>query len=234
MYYATEKQMERLDNLATKNGLEIKQMMELAGWHIISLFSQLRITKAKKVCVVSGVGNKGGDGLSAARHLTNRGHRVSVVLMRSSKLSPDASHHLKLLNKMNVPVYIFSSSVGKKKIKNTDVIIDSLLGYHLKGAPRGLFKEAIEMINASKAKVIAYDLPSGVSASTGKCYDPCIRADATLSLALPKRAFRVAAGKKKSGKVYLADIGIPIFLYDKIKKGSRPKFEAYTHSLIRL
>ncbi|MBI4050310.1 MAG: hypothetical protein HY398_02575 [Candidatus Doudnabacteria bacterium] len=188
MYFATAKEMERLDELAVKNGLSVLQMMELAGWHMVSLFELLKIPKKTKIVVVCGKGNKGGDGLSAARHLTNHGYRVSVMP------------------------------------REAGVIIDALIGYHLNGAPRGKFREAIEWINNCGKKVVAYDLPSGVDATTGKYFAPCIRAFATLTLALPKRAFLKKEARKKSGRVFLADIGIPEFLYDKIRNSSRPDF----------
>ncbi len=84
--------------------------------------------------------------------------------------------------------------------------------------------EVINIINKVKGDVITYDIPSGVDASTGECLEPCIKAYATLSLALPKHVFDTKNGQAKSGKVYIADIGISDFLYDQIKKNSRPDF----------
>ena len=92
MYYATAKEMERVDELAVQNGLAIEQMMELAGAHILSIFEKLDIDKDQKTVIVCGKGNKGGDGLSAARHLINHGWDVSVVLV-SEDIKPDPMHH---------------------------------------------------------------------------------------------------------------------------------------------
>ena len=227
MYYATAKEMERIDKLAVQNGLEIRQMMELAGWHIVSLFKILRISKQSPVVVVVGKGNKGGDGLSAARHLINHGWDVSVIML-SETVSADSLHHLALLKKMQVPTIVYER--GKSKalsvIKHSAVLIDALIGYHLDGPPRGLFKEIIESMNQPGKKIIAYDLPSGIDATTGKCLRPCIQAHATLSLALPKRLFKIKKSKAACGKIFLADIGIPNFLYDRICRGSRPHFNS--------
>jgi len=79
-------------------------------------------------------------------------------------------------------------------------------------------------MNVSKKKIIAYDIPSGLDSTTGKCYDPCIKAFATLTLALPKKAFTNNKARSHVGKLFLGDIGIPGFLYDRVKKGSRPYF----------
>ena len=101
--------MEQLDKLAVQNGLEIRQMMELAGWHMISLFNILRISRQSPIVVIVGKGNKGGDGLSAARHLANYGWEVSVILL-SKIISADALHHLSLLKKMRVPIIVYGKT----------------------------------------------------------------------------------------------------------------------------
>lgn len=234
MYYASEKEMETLDALAVRSGLEIGQMMELAGWHMVSLFKKLRMPKSAVITIVVGKGNKGGDGLSAARHIVNNGWKVQVILL-SINISKDSKHHLLLIKKMKIPIILYSQNKEKAHdlIKNSDILIDALIGYHLSGSPRGVFKEIIECMNGAKNKIIAYDLPSGVDATTGKCMSPCIRAYATLSLALPKRAFKTNGVKKSCGKIFLADIGIPNFLYDRIRAGSRPHF-GYSDGLMRL
>jgi hydroxyethylthiazole kinase-like uncharacterized protein yjeF len=210
--------------------------MELAGWHMVSIFRQLKIDRRKSIGIFCGVGNKGGDGLAAARHLHNHGWPVEIIMIRQRKISPDAAHHLRLLKLMNIPIYSFTRdrSAAHKCVMNASVIVDSLIGYHLQGAPRGSFAEAIELIGRMHCRVISYDLPSGVDATTGQCYQPCIRANTTLTLALPKKAFKSAEAIKRAGRIYLADIGIPEFLYDKIQKGSRPSFERCTDNLIKV
>lgn len=235
MYYATAKEMEKLDELAIRGGLEISQMMELAGWHMTSLFRKMKIPRRSKIVIVVGRGNKGGDGLSAARHLSNNGWNVSVILM-SYQISKDAKHHLNLIKKMGIPVNLYSKNktLAHNIIKKSDILIDSLIGYHLNGAPRGLFKEIIEYINNSGKRIIAYDLPSGLNPTSGKCLVPCIRAHVTLALALPKRAFKAKSSKKWFGSVFIADIGIPKCLYDKIYPNSRPRFEQSGDGLILL
>lgn len=232
MHFATAKEMAKLDKLATRSGLEIPQMMELAGWRMVSLFTHLRILKNTKVLIICGKGNKGGDGLSAARHLHNHGFTVSVVLV-SSVLSQAASHQLRIVKKMRIPVILYPSQKSRSIsiIDKSDLIIDALIGYNLEGTPRGVFREIIELINQAGKKVVAYDIPSGIDATTGECFTPCIQAAATMTLALPKKAFLHKKVLRKSGQVFLADIGIPSFLYKMVKRYSRPDFR---NSLIKL
>jgi len=225
MYFATAEEMEQLDAIAVRHGLEIRQMMELAGWHMLNVFKNLKIFKDQKVVVVCGKGNKGGDGLSSARHLLNHGYDVSVILA-SEDLKTDPFHHLKLLRDMNCTIVVASNkeSTHEKMITNADVLIDALIGYHLNGAPKGIYAELITQMNNPNSAIIAYDMPSGVDADTGECITPCIQAKATLTLAMPKKCFETLPGKKASGKLFVADIGIPVWMYDEIVAGSRPIF----------
>lgn len=224
VYRSTAKEMEKLDEVAVAHGLAIHQMMELAGFHMVELFKILRVKKTARIVALCGSGNKGGDGLSAARHLINHGYTdVSVVLTKKS-LKPDPRHHLALLVKMKVPIMTFGDVASARKIAKADVIIDAIVGYHLRGMLRGGAFDAVNALNASSARVIAYDMPTGLDATSGVCRGVCATATATLTLALPKRGLFSKEGKRKSGRVFLADIGIPAFLYDMVKRGSRPAF----------
>ena len=221
IYHASGIEMERLDQVAVEAGLEIRQMMELAGWQMVRLFELLDIDADAVVTIVVGTGNKGGDGLAAARQLVNYGWEVQILLL-DQRISVDAQHQLKIAQDMKIPVSQFKPS--QTDLSDSDVILDSLIGYHLEGPPRGLFAEAIEVINKTKALVIAEDFPSGLEPTSGECLQPCIKADSTLALALPKKAFETSSGQQASGRILLADIGIPAWMYDQIKPGSRPSF----------
>jgi NAD(P)H-hydrate epimerase len=223
MYFADADEMAHLDEMAIKNGLEVRQMMELAGWAMVSLFQRLDINNEHSVCVVCGVGNKAGDGLSAARHLHNYGFPVSVILVGAVN-SEDAKHHLSLVEQLPVQIHSVQDAVAQQMIENADVIIDAMIGYNLDGPPRSPFDRVVEVVNKSEARVIAYDLPTGLDPTSGEVYKPCIDANETLSLALPKAGFK-HGGADVSGPVYVADIGIPSVHYTTIRSNSRPGFD---------
>lgn len=233
MYFSTAQEMERLDELAVENGLEIRQMMELAGWHILGVFRELKIPTGARVVIAVGKGNKGGDGLAAARHLANYGFSVSVILS-AHDIKPDPAHHAALLKQMGVPMILFQKDrdQSQRLIRQADVIIDALIGYHLQGEPRGDMADIIrtirdrEPIAGKSALVIAYDLPSGMNATTGDVGDTRIEAQATLTLAMPKKCFKNPSARALAGDIFLADIGIPAFLYNLVRQGSRPDFGA--------
>jgi len=226
MFHYSTKEIEELDRIAVENGLEIRQMMELAGFHMVSVFEKEKIAQDGAVVIVCGKGNKGGDGLSAARHLVNHGWKNISVVLADAGLKPDGAHHLALAQKMGIPIFIYEKQKAEagEKIMNAGIIIDSLIGYHLEGAPRGVFAELISLMNKSSARVISYDLPSGADPTTGVCEGECVRADATLTLAIPKKLFETESGRALSGAVYIADIGIPAAFYNKVIPRSRPAF----------
>lgn len=199
MRYLTAKEMAKVDKLAMRTyHLPVEQMMENAGRNVADFISKL---KPKRVSILYGKGNNGGDGLVTARHLHIRGIKVDII-PASKELHSTTKNQLAILRKMGIR--------PKKKLGKADVVVDSLLGYNIRGNPRGKFAELIKDANSSKAKIVSFDIPSGMDPDTGFCYDPCIQADYILTLALPKVGLR---NWKK--KVHLVNIGIPNELYSK-------------------
>src|SRR5258708_32261979 len=85
-----------------------------------------------------------------------------------------------------------------------EVVVDAIFGTGLSRPPEGKFAEWIESINASRKRVIAVDVPSGLDADSGVAYSPTVRADVTITLGLPKVGL-----SKLAGRVLVADIGVP-------------------------
>ena len=96
--------------------------------------------------------------------------------------------------------------------KGGTLIIDSLIGYSLAGARLGIYAELIDWANATGARLLALDIPSGLDSTTGTADGPVIRADVTMTLALPKT--RLASGN--AGNLLMADIGIPVETYRRL------------------
>ena len=165
--------------------------------------------------MLSGPGGNGGGGLVAARHLANRGVRVRVTLgADSSRLGEVPKHQLSILERMQVP--IVPEPVA------ADLIVDALIGYSLRGDPRGSAADLIRWANESGTPVCSLDVPSGLDATSGEVGDPCVRATATLTLALPKTG--LAAAPDVVSELYLADISIPPAVYTALGIASDPTF----------
>ena len=92
-----------------------------------------------------------------------------------------------------------------------DLILDAVLGYSLMGDPHGRAAESINVVNGRDDPILSLDTPSGLDTTTGRVGDPCIRADATLTLALPKTG--LVESPEVVGDLYLADISVPPSVY---------------------
>ena len=93
-------------------------------------------------------------------------------------------------------------------------MIDALIGYSLRGNPAGRAAELIEGTNRQPAPVLSLDTPSGLEVTTGLAGSPCVKATATLTLALPKAGLLVAP--ELVGRLYLADISVPRLVYERM------------------
>ena len=197
----------------------IVRMMELAGRNLAHLARVRFLGGApanRHAVVLAGGGGNGGGALVCARRLAGWGARVRVFLAEA----PDgmrgiAGEQRALLAKIGVPG---ADDQGRPDAlaearETADVIIDGLIGYGLKAAPQGLAGSFIEIVAASASKMLALDVPSGLDATTGEAHGPAVRAEATMTLALPKTGLTAAAARAHVGDLYLADIGVPPALY---------------------
>ncbi len=160
--------------------------------------------RGKTILCLIGKGHNGGGRLVAARHLANWGADPYLVLAEPvEKLRPTTVHQFQIVNAMGIP------SANSYPQFHPVVIIDALLGYRGQGNPRGSIARLVRKTKDSPAKIIALDIPSGLDATTGDPNKPCIEAQATLTLALPKTGLMTSQAKPYVGELYLADIGIP-------------------------
>ncbi len=210
--YLTTEQMVEVDRAMIEDfGIELIQMMENAGRGLAHL-GRVRFfggdPRGKRVTVLAG---DGGGAMACARRLQNWGARVRVLVTEADGgFAPVPAQQLRILRRMGVEV---ESSDTAVRDSDHDLIIDGLIGYSLKGAPRGTAGELIRWADAQNAPVLALDAPSGVDTTTGTVFDPAIAATATMTLALPKEGLRAPGVEAQVGELYLADIGVPPSLY---------------------
>ena len=154
--------------------------------------------------------NPGGGALVCARRLANWGAGVEVFLSKPRQgFTEVAGHQLDVVKSMNIP----SMAATPQADASYDLVIDGIIGYSLRGAPRGAAADMIRWARTQSASVLALDTPSGVDASLGSVLDPAIRATATMALALPKEGLRAESARAHVGELYLADISVPPALY---------------------
>jgi NAD(P)H-hydrate epimerase len=224
-------QMSRVDRIMVDDfGVTVLQLMEVAG-RAVAAWARERFlggdARGKTVLVLAGSGGNGGDGMVAARFLHSWGGHPAVWLSHeAANLQGAAAHQLRSLRTLGLSIHppAEPGRDGPGALPDADLIVDALLGFGLSGAPTGPAARLIAEANAHSAPVLAVDLPSGLDARTGDPYDPCIRADATLTLALPKIGLLAPAARSVIGELAMADIGIPAEAYDRIGVHVEPLF----------
>ena len=213
--YLTTDQMIEVDRAMIEDfRIELVQMMENAGRNLASLARERFLggdPTGKRIVVLAGTGGNGGGALVAARRLHNWGALVHIYVTKpASDFASVPAHQLDILRCMKASVR------GAAEVENEqtpDLILDGVIGYSLKGAPRGASGDLIRWANTQEAPILALDVPSGVDTTTGELFDPAIRATATMTLALPKEGLRASGIEECVGELYLADISVPPVLY---------------------
>ena len=217
-------QMREVDRLMIEDyGIVLMQMMENAGRNLADLAQALLEDDVvdRSVLVLVGRGNNGGGGLTAARHLANRGAEVQLITAHPIEdFSGVPAHQLQALLAMGVSI---TESGDGWELPSADLVIDALIGYGLAGNPRGAAADLIRLANSHPAPILSLDAPSGLDTSNGTVFDPCIKAAATMTLALPKAGL-IAPPEAVVGDLYLADISVPPGLYESLDIDLEPLF----------
>ncbi len=198
--------MRAVDSWAIEGaGVPSLELMETAGRALAEVAE--RHATGGPVRVVCGKGNNGGDGLVAARHLAGAGHEVEVLLLwPAAELSPDATANL---DRFDGEVRELAVGEAEAALAGSGVVIDAIFGTGFSGAPRDPAAAAIAAVNECGAPVVAADIASGVDASTGEVEGAAIGAAATVSFHAAKLGHWIAPGKRHTGELEVAPIGIP-------------------------
>ncbi len=190
-------------------------LMENAGRGVADRLCQLGI--AGPVVICCGGGNNGGDGFVVARHLDLRGHTVRVLLFADpARLAGDALINYRILAANGVPIRQIALADLPEQLASADWLVDALLGTGAVGESRSRIAEAIDAINASGAKVLAVDLPSGLDCDTGQPAVHTVRATHTCTFVASKPGFLVVGAQAYTGIVHVEDIGAPSKLVEEI------------------
>jgi NAD(P)H-hydrate epimerase len=186
--------------------------MEVAGWQVARFVDQfLNGIGGKRVVVVAGSGNNGGDALVAARMLWQRGARVSCSVVAARDPGSLVSRHTRTIRELGIRVDPAPAGIGP----SADVIIDGLLGTGIRPPLRAPAPEVIAAMNGAGSPIVAVDVPSGIDADSGAGGEDAVRAVATVTLAVPKPAL---SQTRDAGRVFVADIGMPAALFSANKE----------------
>lgn len=208
LYTAVE--MRTVDRLAVDEiGIPASVLMERAGLGAAGEVLQW-FPNQRRIAVVCGAGNNGGDGFVIARHLAAAGRQVHVLLVEAeSKLRREPKLFAGVLRQLGIPMERVNITAWSSRLAAYDLVIDALLGTGASGAPRPNVEPVINAINSCGIPVVALDIPSGVDASTGEVHGIAVQADMTIAFHGPKVGLAIAPGRFHAGRVTALDIGIP-------------------------
>ena len=189
----------------SERGVPSLELMEAAG---LALAEAAQAAAAPgPIRIVCGKGNNGGDGLVAARLLAGWGHEVEVLLLwPAGELSGDAAANLE---RLDPPFRELGGDDAAAALDGSGAIVDAIFGTGFEGSPRDPAAAAIEAINGCGVPVVAADIASGVDASTGEVAGAAVEAAITVSFHAAKLGHWIAPGKRRTGALRVAEIGIP-------------------------
>lgn len=158
----------------------------------------------KKILIPCGTGNNGGDGLAIGRLLKMKGYEVDVCIVGAlDRLSADAKQQLEMYQAIS------GNFVTAPAYDEYTVIVDAIFGIGCNRDITGLAAEVIGEINSVDAKIIAVDVPSGISSDTGKVCGAAVKAAVTVTFFTEKLGMLLYPGREYCGEIKVADLGIP-------------------------
>ena len=210
----TARQMREVDRYTIEEiGLPAVVLMENAGAAVADVVRD-RYPRARRVVVLCGKGNNGGDGCVAARRLLGRETLVVLAGVRGD-MKGDARIHLDAFERSGGAVVEAAGAEDWRSLvpglARADLVIDALVGTGLMRAPEGVIASAIAAIRAlakDGVPVVAVDLPSGVPSDGGEIAWPAVEATVTVTFGAPKHGHVLSPGCDHTGELLVADIGI--------------------------
>ena len=233
----TAAEMREVDRLTTERyGISQAQLMEHAGKavaeFVLSEIARRFRSPVRKVVVLCGKGNNGGDGLVAARHVREEIRHTTVVLFGAAgELRGDPAANFAKWHHQGGECVVVNDDAdwngAATVIRSADVIVDAMLGTGLRGAATGYIAKAVEMFNewsqnataVKPALIVAVDTPSGLPADGEAALGPVVRAHATVTFTAPKIGQLLSAQADCCGTLVVRGIGSPSGLIEELGKG---------------
>ena len=207
--------MREIERLAiAEGGTSGAELMERAGEGAFRSLVR-RWPHVRRIAVVCGTGNNGGDGFVVARRAREAGYEVRVLGVGSrERLGPDAAAMLAAMRSTGAELEPFSPSALD------GVVVDALFGTGLSRPLAGEPAAAVEAMNAAGTPVLAVDVPSGLDADTGCTRGVAVRASVTVTFIASKRGLHTGAGPDHCGDVECDSLGVPPSLLDRVSAGA--------------
>ncbi len=209
---ASTSQMKEIDRIAIEEyKIPSLELMENAAEKVAEAAKAvLSGLDNRKVLVLCGTGNNGGDGFAAARILAAKGYEVKCYLIGSpEKCTKDCKANI---DRLSLPPMAYTG----QSLEEAGLIIDAIFGVGLNRDLEGLYAKAVLAINASGAKVISCDIPSGINGDSGRICKTAVKADYTITFSCSKPGLEREAGLEYAGEIKVVPIGIPEEIIDRM------------------
>ena len=227
MKLVTTARMRKLEQEAVHAGATWSGLMEQAGWGVAQeAMRSLGSARDRRIVVLVGPGNNGGDALVAARHLHDAGARVTLYIWHRAESPDDANR--RLCRERDIAEYEASADAGRAELRRLlgacDLVVDGLLGMGISRPIEGELAEIVATVNDMKeprttqrvpdqepgleSTVLSIDLPTGIDSDSGAVLGSAIRADITVATGLVKRGLVQYPGRSYAGTIRLAEIGL--------------------------
>ena len=203
-------QVRELDRIAIEErGIPGYALMSRAGEAAFGLLRQ-RWPNARRIAVICGGGNNAGDGYVVARLARQAGLEVRVLTLASpDQLRGYALTAWRDAEDAGVPMMPFTAA----GLADAELLVDAILGTGLERDVSGVWREAIEAMNAHPTDRFALDIPSGLHADTGAILGAAVRAAATITFIGLKQGLFTGQGPACCGEVHFADLDVPPDIY---------------------
>lgn len=210
------------ENAVHNGAFSFLELMKMAGDKAYKIICENIDLDNKKVAVVCGNGNNGGDGFVIAANLKNKGVDVTVITPLGEPMTDSSKHYYSLLSSVKI-----TNDIDE----GYDVIVDALFGIGLNRPLDSSIIEIIGKINSQNAYRVAIDIPSGIESDSGKILGGCVNADLTITFITLKPCFLLPPATDFLGKIVVADIGVkPIdYTYKTIEAPNLPQRKKNSH-----
>ena len=195
-------------------GVPAMVLMENAALALADTVSG-RFPEARRVAILCGPGNNGGDGFALGRQLATRGHDVRLLLAAFGRpLSNDCSRQLEICQALGLEIGEADADwhAAVADLGGADLVVDALFGTGLSRPLAAPYDALVDWIAAQPAPVLAVDLPSGLDASSERPIGPAARADLTVTFGAPRIAHILPPASERCGELAVADLGVPFDL----------------------
>lgn len=215
MKLVTVQEMRELERRATEQGISTAQLMQRAGEAVArAIRSEMQGAAGRRVVVLVGPGNNGGDGLVAGRRLAAWGSEVLLYLLNDRSSEPLAAAAVDHGAQIALALQDTGRGELRRALGRADVVLDAVLGTGRSRPLEGLARDALTEVRAARAarpamRVVALDIPTGLDADSGALDPAALPADVTVTLGFPKPGLYRMPGAAVVGRVVVADIGIP-------------------------